>query len=109
MNPAIYQLKLFEDSSLVSVADQIGLWDHAVKRSELEQMPADVAMSVRRRGEPVADAAPLGSHSLSSPDGQAPGMPRGAPKPQLSCGLPGTGAIPAGGTACLTTLLACSW
>jgi hypothetical protein len=34
MNPAIYQLKLFEDSSLVSVADQIGLWDHAVKRSQ---------------------------------------------------------------------------
>jgi hypothetical protein len=44
MNPAIYQFKLSEDSSPVSVADQIGLWDHAVKASKLEQMPADVAM-----------------------------------------------------------------
>jgi hypothetical protein len=41
---SIYQFKLFDDSSLVFVADQIGLSDHAVQRSELEQMPADVAM-----------------------------------------------------------------
>jgi hypothetical protein len=32
MNAAIYQFKLFEDSSLAYVSDQIGLWDHLAAR-----------------------------------------------------------------------------
>lgn len=38
MNAAIYQFKLFEDSSLVYVSDRIGLWDRSVSRTELAGM-----------------------------------------------------------------------
>lgn len=59
MNAAIYQFKLFEDSSLVYIKDRIGLWDHSVSRSELETLSPLEAVAVII-GTPLDDVAQEG-------------------------------------------------
>ena len=55
MNAAIYQFKLFEDSSLLYVSDQIGLWDHTVSRSALEGMSPEQAINAVENDPLVAE------------------------------------------------------
>ena len=52
MNAAIYQFKLFEDSSLRYVSDEIGLWEHSVKRSDLATMTPEEAATAVEVGQP---------------------------------------------------------
>jgi hypothetical protein len=79
---SIYQFKLFEDSSLVFVADQIGLSGHAVNGRSLNRCLPMWPWKRARRGEPVADAALRANTRRRDPQHRS--APAGAYPPVLA-------------------------